>query len=203
MKKGYLENLRPSERRLVVGVALAFFVVLNFWFVFPQFSEWSAMQARMWEAQTKLADYNAEIAQLPGYEKLVRDLEKEGQVPQEEQAVQFSRAIQAQEVQSGVRILQTSKQTTRTNQFFIEQSQSIGVQSGEPELVDFLYNLGSGNSLIRVRDLSVRPDQPRQQLSSNIKLVASYQKKPAVKAGGLGGRSRTSASTTATPTARR
>jgi len=47
--------------------------------------------------------------------------------------------------------------------------------------VDFLYNLGSGNSLIRVRDLSLRPDPPRQQLSGNVKLVASYQKNPSKK----------------------
>jgi len=31
--------------------------------------------------------------------------------------------------------------------------------------------------MIRVRDLSLRPDPPRQQLVANVKLVASYQKK--------------------------
>ena len=51
-------------------------------------------------------------------------------------------------------------------------------QSGEKPLVDFLYNLGSGNSLIRVRGLSLRPDPPRQLLAANITLIASYQKKP-------------------------
>ena len=44
--------------------------------------------------------------------------------------------------------------------------------------MDFLYSLGSGNSLIRVRDLTMRPDAPRQQLSGTVKLVASYQKNP-------------------------
>ena len=43
--------------------------------------------------------------------------------------------------------------------------------------LDFLYNLGSGNSLIRVRDLQLSPDAPaRQQLGGTVKLVASYQK---------------------------
>jgi len=68
-----------------------------------------------------------------------------------------------------------------TNQFFLEQSQNISVQSGEQQLVDFLYNLGSGNSLIRVRDLTLRPDPPRQNLSATVKLVASFQKKTAGK----------------------
>ena len=48
--------------------------------------------------------------------------------------------------------------------------------------MDFLYSLGSGNSLIRVRDLTLRPDPPRQQLSGTVKLVASYQKNPPKKA---------------------
>ena len=48
--------------------------------------------------------------------------------------------------------------------------------------MDFLYNLGSGNSLIRVRDLALHPNPPRQALSGNVKLVASYQKNPPKKA---------------------
>jgi hypothetical protein len=58
----------------------------------------------------------------------------------------------------------------------MEQIQTITVASGEKELVDFLYNLGSGDSLVRVRDLSIRPDPPRQQLQANITLIASFQK---------------------------
>jgi hypothetical protein len=73
--------------------------------------------------------------------------------------------------------------TQRTNnQFFLEQSQTVTTTAKEQELVDFLYNLGSSNSLIRVRDLGLRPDQPRQQLNANIKLVASYQKNLPVRA---------------------
>ena len=48
--------------------------------------------------------------------------------------------------------------------------------------MDFLYSLGSGNSLIRVRDLALKPNAPRQALSGNVKLVASYQKNPPKKA---------------------
>jgi Type II secretion system (T2SS), protein M len=176
--KGYLANLRPFERRVVVGVGVLLFLVLNVWFVFPHFSDWGTVQARMREAQDKLAKYQSAIADMPGYERKVKAMESEGlAVPPEDQALHFSTAIQSQAAQSHVNIIQTSKISSRTNAYFLEQSQSISTQSGESELVDFLFNLGAGNSLIRVRDLSLRPDPPRQQLQANIKLVASYQKK--------------------------
>jgi hypothetical protein len=66
---------------------------------------------------------------------------------------------------------------TVTNQFFIEKSQNFSVQGGEKQLVDFLYNLGSGESLIRVRDLGIRPEPAHHELVGTVKLVASYQKK--------------------------
>jgi Tfp pilus assembly protein PilO len=179
---GYLDNLRPFEKRMVVGVLAMFFVVLNLWFVVPHFSDWGRMQKRMANAQYTNQIFQAEIAQIPTYTKLVRELETEGAaVPPEEAAIHFSTAIQSQQVQSGVNIIRTGRQTTRTNQFFLEQTESVSVQSKEPQLVDFLYNLGSGNSLIRVRDLTLRPDQPRHELSAEVKLVASYQKKPTSK----------------------
>ena len=104
-------------------------------------------------------------------------MQKEGlDVAAEEQSFQFANAINAQAGQSSVSLVSNGKINTQTNQFFLEKTQSISVQSGEDELVDFLYNLGGGNSLIRVRDLTVRPDPPRQRLVANVTLVASYQK---------------------------
>jgi hypothetical protein len=64
-----------------------------------------------------------------------------------------------------------------TNQFFLERAQAISVVGGEPQLVNFLYGLGAGNSLIRVRALTLRPDPPRYQLNANMTVVASFQKK--------------------------
>ncbi|HRT08143.1 MAG TPA: GspMb/PilO family protein [Candidatus Paceibacterota bacterium] len=179
----YLDNLRPFEKRVVFGVAVLLFIVLNFWFVFPRFSDLANTKIRRREAEKKLADYQAEIRQIPLYERQVKELESENLgVPPEEQAIQFSRAIQSQQAQSGVNIISTGKQTTRTNQFFLEISQTINVQAREEQLVNFLYNLGSGNSLIRVRELSLKADQPRHQLNANVTLVASFQKKPAARA---------------------
>jgi hypothetical protein len=175
-------NLRPFEKRLVVGVSVVLFIVLNVWFVFPFFGDWSKTQARNVTAREKLQKFEAEVANISKYEAEVNALQSEGlDVPQEDQSVQFLRVIQNQSALSGVNIMGTTKATTRTNLFFLEQSQSVNVQSGEKQLVDFLYNLGAGNSLIRVRELTLGPDQTRMQLVANVQLVASYQKKPTQK----------------------
>ncbi len=170
-------NLRPSEKRLVVGVGAVFFVVLNLWFVVPHFSDLGDAQRRRSDALVKLKRWQVEIDQMPKYKAGVDQFAKEGlDVPAEDQVNQFARAIQSQQAQSGVGIPNFGRTTYQTNQFFVDLSQVITVQSGEAQLVDFLYNLGSGNSLIRVRDLALHPDPPRQQLSGTVKLVASYQK---------------------------
>ena len=176
-------NLRPFEKRLVVGVGAVLFVVLNLWFVVPHFSDLRQARDRRADSIKKLDRWKAEIDQGSKYQSGISTFAKEGlDVPPEDQVNQFARAIQDQQARSGVGIQQFGKTTTQTNQFFLELTQLISVQSGEPQLVDFLYNLGSGNSLVRVRDLSLKPDAPRQNLGGTIKLVASYQKTRAKKA---------------------
>ena len=176
---GYLDrlNLRPFEKRLVVGVGVVFFVVLNAWFVWPHFSDLSQAKERRAEALKKLNNWQAEIDQTKKYQAGINKFLKEGrEVPSEDQQNQFARAIQNQGVQSGANLPNFGRTTTKTNQFFLELTQLITVESGEAQLVDFLYQLGAGNSLIRVRDLALHPNPARQALSGNVKLVASYQK---------------------------
>jgi Tfp pilus assembly protein PilO len=176
-------NLRPFEKRLVVVVAAVLFVVLNAWFVFPHFSDLAQAQKQRAEALEKIGRWQVEINQEPVYRTGIREFESEGQsVAPEDQQNQFSRAIQMQQAQSGVNITGTSKQIVSTNQFFLVLTEQISVESGEPQLVDFLYNLGAGSSQIRVRDLALHPNPPRQALSGNVKLVANYQKNPPKKA---------------------
>ncbi|HVV01679.1 MAG TPA: hypothetical protein VHH88_09985 [Verrucomicrobiae bacterium] len=168
------------EKRMVAGIGIAVFILINLWFVVPHFSDWGDVQARNAKAQRTLQVFQNEINQRPTYERMLASFEGEGQnVPAEDQSIHFSGLIQSEALRAGVAILSTARQTTTTNQFFLELSQTIRVQSREQPLVDFLYNLGSSNSMIRVRDLTINPDQARQQLIANIKLVASYQKKTA------------------------
>jgi hypothetical protein len=179
---GYWANLRPFEKRVLVGVAALFFVVLNYLFVFPYLKERDRVEDRYFQANRKLGLYQTEVSQTNSYAREVRRLESEGlEVPLEDQARHFANTINVQAGQSGVQIISYGKTSFTTNQFFIELSQTISAQSPEEPLVDFLYNLGSGNSLIRVRDLNLRPDPARQQIVATITLVASYQKQAAAK----------------------
>jgi Tfp pilus assembly protein PilO len=190
----YLSRLTSLERRFVIGVMVVVILVINILFVWPRFKDWDNVKNRMVKAENLLKKYQAEIAQKPEFAAKVKSLEKEGEVvPQDDQVVDFLRIIQNQAVASGVQLIGNTRQPDRTNQYFMERAQALTVLAGEPQMVDFLYQLSAGNSLIRVRDLTLRPDVPRHSLSANIKLVASYQKTQPT---------RSTSSTTATPPAK-
>jgi Tfp pilus assembly protein PilO len=177
MKK-YFAQLRPMERRLAVGVLVVLFLVLNAWLVWPHHSDWENLRRRGDEARRKLKLYQTGIAQTPNYEAQVKKLEGQGEsVAPEDQAINFMRTIQAQAAASGFGIANYSRSQSLTNDaFFVEQMQTITVVADDKQLVDFLYKLGSGASMVRVRDLELQPDAARQHLNANIQLVASYQK---------------------------
>ncbi|HXI70805.1 MAG TPA: hypothetical protein VNN22_10670 [Verrucomicrobiae bacterium] len=177
MKK-YFAQLRPLERRLAIGVLVVLLLVLNYVFIWPHFSDWGNLRRRGEDAQQKLRTYQTMVAQRPTYEALAKKLESSGDVVElQDQSVNLMRAIQTQSAQSGVSIVNISRQMTKTNDaFFVEQIQNISVLADDKQLVDFLYQLGNKASAIRVRDLELQPDAPKQHLNANIRLVASYQK---------------------------
>lgn len=178
----YFARLSSFERRFIVLAIVVGFVVVNLWFVFPRFNDWGQVRNRHETALATRAKYEKEIAQTATYSSQISKLESEGvSVPLEDQSLNILTTINTQGVQSGVSILNNNPQPERTNQFFLERAQGLTIQSGEAQLVDFLYKLGDGNSLIRVRALSLRPDAPRQTLSGNLTLIASYQKKPSTR----------------------
>jgi Tfp pilus assembly protein PilO len=176
-------NLRPQERRLIVGVAVVFFVVLNLWFVSPHFHDWKNANASLEKANATLATFERETqpARIAEYQTRLKELEGQGSsVAPSEQSLDLIRSIQTQAAQSGVTInanteVQTSG-STRTNEFFEEKARLINVVTGEKELVDFLVSLASTNSMIRVRSMNLRPDPSQMRLQGSITLVASYQK---------------------------
>jgi Tfp pilus assembly protein PilO len=185
MKK-YFEQLRPMERRLLIGVAVVLLVVLNGFYVWPHFSDWGNLQSRMAKAHADLERNQKAEAQIPALTAQVKQFQSEGEsVPPEDQAINLMRTINSQAAACGFGIQGYSPSQMNTNdQFFVGQVQNINVTATDQQLIDFLYKLGSGASMIRVRDLDLQPDPPRQRLTARIKLVASYQKnsKPAAPA---------------------
>jgi Tfp pilus assembly protein PilO len=177
--KGYFNNLRPFERRLVVGVGVMVFIVLNFAFVFPHFSDWGKMKERKAKAEDTLQKFLSELQQTNQIGREIAKLENQGQgVPPEDQVSEFARTVQVLASQYHVNVLNLNRPTERSTPFFVEVSLPLQLAAREEDLVDFLYNLGVTNSLIRVRGLNVQPDKPaRQNLNVNVTVVASYQKK--------------------------
>jgi hypothetical protein len=175
----YFSRLTPVERFFIAGAIICVFVVLNLWLVFPNFGKHKRIERRARDAKEKLEKYNKEIAQTDFYRTNITALEGDGaSVPLEDQGVSFLQTIQSEAVKSGVIVQANNRQPERTNQFFMERSQSLSTLSDERQLVDFLYNLGTGSSQTRVRAISIRPDPSRTKLNATITLVASFQKKP-------------------------
>ena len=178
-------NLRPQERRLVVIVGLLVFVLLNMWFVWPYFGEWGALSSRMQRSRETLKKYQTEIARRADYEKKRVELESTGsQLLANE--LELQRTVQSTAASTGLQITSTDPRQrmfgTRTNQFFQEQNLSIQFTSGGKELVDFLVGIAAGDAMIRVREMSVKPDPSQTRLMGNIVFVGNYQSKPATNA---------------------
>ena len=148
-------NLRPFEKRLVVGVGILLFMVLNAWFVIPHFKDWRRTKVQIAEARKKLEKYDTSVRQMPEMEKKIKAMEGDAQaLPLEDQATEFLRAIQLQQAAVGVAVANTTPHKPQTNQFFLEQSATLRVTAPESQLVDFLYDLG----FRQFADSSARPD---------------------------------------------
>jgi hypothetical protein len=179
---GYLDQfnqLKPQERRIVMIAVMAVFVVFNYIWIWPHFGEWGASQAAMDKAEAEISRDRKEIGMKDSYQRQVNELQKDGMlVEPEEQAIHLARKLQELATDSGVLVQSLGRPVVRTNDpFFLEQEVGLNAQCREEQMVNFLYSLGSGNSMMRVRGVNLRPDQSRMQLSANMTIVASYQRK--------------------------
>lgn len=175
-------NLRPQERRMVVIVGIIVFAVANLWFVFPVFGDLGRTQQKKRDAEKTLQKFNSELGKKSEYERELKRLESVGAfLPSEEQALELQREVYQQAQQSGVIIVRSDASRAsqqRTNSFFEEQTLVIHINTGEKELVEFLYGLGKGQSLTRVSSMSLQRDPTQTKLAGPITLVKSFQKKP-------------------------
>ena len=181
-------NLRPQERRLVVLSGTMFFVMLNLWFVKPHFRDWRDLGDRLNTANSKLKRYQAEATRLPEYETLRKDLEAAGaNVLPAGQSLLLLRTVQLLTLSNHVYVSVWGKAAEvkptgqQTNSFIEEWNLTLRFNAGESDLVDFLYNLGAGNSLIRVGSMELYPGPAVTNLEGSLTLVATYQKREETK----------------------
>ena len=118
----------------------------------------------------------------------LRELQTQGgQIANDDAANQLQQIVNREAATAGVQINSIIPSTVSsrsagglTNQFFDDIQVSLSLSAGETELVDFLYALGAGDSMIRVRDVSnLRLDPSQTRLQATLTLVASVQKKAA------------------------
>ena len=179
-------NLSPFERRLVIVGIVVFALLLNYFAIWPYFSEWSQVN-KDWDKQmTRRAVFLGEIGKLNTYEIQMKQLERAGaQVVPEEQANRLQITVNTAAQTHGVYVSRMTPTVVparmanqQTNQFFDEQVLAVDILAKEEPLVNFLYALGAGDSMIRVKEITnLRLDGTQQQLSAHLTLVASFQKK--------------------------
>jgi Tfp pilus assembly protein PilO len=175
-------NMKPGEKRLLVGIGIVLFGVLNFMFVFPKFGEMAKIQNGTDDIRNTIERYEGTIAKKATYQARLAELEGQGSaVIPGEQVLQLQMTVQSQALQSGVTInsqAPVNRSDPSKNAFFDEQSIVISYDTGYKQLVDFLVRLAEHDSMIRVRSMDVRRDPTGQRLQGGITLVASFQRAP-------------------------
>jgi hypothetical protein len=185
--RNFFQQLRPLEQRLVIATAVILFILANWIWVVPHFSDWKRARTQMEETQKTIVQFQKQIEEGPTWEAQKKKLEGEGSVlPSEEMALKLRVFVDEQAALSGlieqsvtVGGSSSGRGGAKSTGIFEERTLTMGYISGDAEMVDFLYNLGAGKSTIRVRDLTIKPDTSLGRLQGNMTLVASYQKKAA------------------------
>ncbi len=183
MKK-YWEQLQPLERRWVAFILIALFILFNWWMVWPHFHDWGKADLRIVKANDLMDKYRAELKNEPAYKARIGELSADtsSEIKDEDQAIDLVRFYTGRANSNQVQVTSNSRITTRTNDpFFVDNEMQLNVVGRENHIVDFLYSLSAGNSIVRVRALSLRPDATHQQINANMSIVASYAKKLAVR----------------------
>ena len=169
-------NLSSGERRLVMAVLVVLMFALA-WMVWGMIPSPSATKQEIAKKQTRLSSFQEEINKTDDYHQRISTLLGLGsEVIKIEQAVDMQTFVNDLTSANGVDITSTTSADPKTSEFFIEQSMTIRFSSKERELVNFLWKLGSSDSMVRVSEMSVQPDKNRYKLSGTMTLTASYQK---------------------------
>lgn len=193
-------KLTPAERRLVMVIIAVAFLVLNYWLVWPRFSDFRIVSEDLEALKRKRELYQREIERRPNYEVALRKLQAQGSViPAGEERIQFRSDMERLAREVGLSVPSWSEVLperggTTTNAFFEAIGLTMSRVTGtEAQLVDFLHRVGASNSTIRVKELMLTPGnfdaraQGRTNLIATIKLVASVQKAaPMAPAAGTG-----------------
>lgn len=174
-------GLRPAERRMVVAVGVLLFFAVNIYAIWPHFKDWKLLRNEIQSAELTLKLYRKEAAKMTEYQAKEAALEVSGTaIPSADMALALLDGVQHKARSAGVTVItwNPSKESAGgESEFFEEHRLRIDFRSTDDEaLLKFLVSLGIGDSVIRIRELSIRPETTKQSLMGSITMVASYQK---------------------------
>jgi hypothetical protein len=181
-------NLTVQERRTVVGIFTVVIIVLNYLFVWPRFGEWSKINNQLSDMRRTIMTDNNFILKdtnpVNGWRVLVAKYAKlEGNAdsliehPVDPQ-IQLTETIRLESRKSDVNVQSYNAGNVKSNAFFEEHSTLITIESQEPPLINFLFNMGNDPAMIRVGRLHLKPaDDKRFRLRGEITLTANYSRK--------------------------
>jgi hypothetical protein len=177
-------NLTPQERRIVVAIGLVVIVVLNLLFVWPHFGEWKRIRDELQTMRNNMEIYNRQIvldtSPTNGLQKQLAKLVRQEGTGVMDKQVQLQSTIMTQARKTGVNVVNYNPGGAhpQTNEFFEEETIKINIDSQEPQLISFLYNIGGDPAMIRVSELELTPqDQNRYRLRGAITLTANYARR--------------------------
>jgi hypothetical protein len=141
--------------------------------------DWQRYNNKYVKLSTQLNHWSKEIADSTGFNAKLDKLKGEGaSVPPEEQGLDLLRLVTYQANVSGLNNngVTTRPSTPNTNSFFAENGVNLSFSAEEKSLVEFLFQIGNGNSIVRVAALTIRPDPQNFRLTGSATLIASYRK---------------------------
>jgi len=185
-------NLRPQEKRIIFVIIIVVFLVLNIVMVWPHFSDWSHIKQELKLTTDKVHSQAAEIDMdrdaTNGYKRQLAKLERDqkGGVSQStDGALALQRTVNVNASRFNINVPAATPGTTTsgTNDYFEEKTLRLSVQGNETNLVNFIFNVGSDSSMIRIREMHLSPlDAGRFQLKADMLLAANYEKRAVVAA---------------------
>jgi len=188
MNSSFLDqlNLTPQERRIVVGIAVVVFVVLNLLLVWPHFGDLARVRHDLDDTRKTMMQWNQKIAMdvepTNGIKTKLMKLQSQQGGGIVNQQVQLQKSVYDQAMKTGVNISEYRPVTSTgssSNEFYEEQSLKITFECQETQLINFLFNVGNDPAMIRVRELNLRTaDANRYALRGDAFLSANYAKQP-------------------------
>ena len=129
-------NLRPQERRLVIGVGILVFLLVNYFLVWPRFDDLKTHKSAMERSRKKFREYQAEVDKMPDYKaKLAKLEEGNPMVESAEQALLLIRRVQEQAARSGV---------TLASQRPVPKVNTIANPSSSKKSFALMFTFGTG-----------------------------------------------------------